>query len=77
MPITAERIDGHVVFVVEDAALMACFESDVSLELVRKIAIREPFRVVFRDSSFATDADRINAEQILAEVSPVTDVKAI
>ncbi|MDQ1250491.1 MAG: hypothetical protein QG597_4870, partial [Actinomycetota bacterium] len=29
------------------------------------------------DWGFATDADRINAEQIFAEISPATDIKAI
>ena len=47
------------------------------MALVREIAVREPLRAVFRDSGFATDSDRINAEQVFAEVSPATDVKAI
>lgn len=77
MPIAVEQVEGHEVFVVEDGAVIACFGDEVSPELVRKIAGREPLRVVFRDSGFATDADRINAEQVFAEVSPATDVKAI
>ena len=77
MAILVEQIDGHEVFVVEDGALVACFDDEVSPALVRDIAEREPLRAVFRDSGFASDADRINAEQIFAEVSPNTDVKAI
>lgn len=77
MPIAVERMDGHDVFVVEDGALVACFDSEVSLNLVRLIAEREPLRAVFRDSSFASDDARINAEQVFREVSPTTDVKAI
>lgn len=77
MQITVEEINGHEVFVVEDGALIACFDLEVSPTLVREIASREPLRAVFRDSSFATDADRINAEQVFTEVSPSTDVKAI
>jgi adenine-specific DNA-methyltransferase len=77
MPIAAEQIDGHEVFVVEDGALIACFGSGISAALIREIASREPLRAVFRDSGFVTDADRINAEQIFAEVSPATDLKAI
>jgi adenine-specific DNA-methyltransferase len=77
MPIKVEGIEGHDVFVVEDGTLVACFDADVTPALVREIARREPLRVVFRDSGFATDADRINAEQVFAEVSPATDVKAI
>ncbi|MCP4306933.1 MAG: site-specific DNA-methyltransferase [bacterium] len=77
MSISVEQIDGHEVFVVEDGALVACFDDKVSPTLVRDIAEREPLRAVFRDSGFGSDADRINAEQVFAEVSPSTDVKAI
>lgn len=77
MSISVEQVDGHEVFVVEDGALVGCFDNEVSSALVRNIAEREPLRAVFRDSGFASDADRINAEQIFAEVSPSTDVKAI
>ncbi len=77
MPIVAEVVDGREVFVVEDGALIACFDDKVSPVVVREIAAREPLRAVFHDSGFATDADRINAEQVFAEVSPATDVKVI
>ena len=77
MPIAVEEIDGHEVFVVEDDALIACFADEVSAEVVKAIAERQPLRAVFRDSGFATDADRINAEQIFAERSPATDVKTV
>jgi adenine-specific DNA-methyltransferase len=77
MPISVEQIEGHEVFVVEDDALIACFDTEVSTELVRAIAKREPLRAVFRDSGFVSDDARINAEQIFREVSPSTDVKAL
>ncbi|MEU0772113.1 site-specific DNA-methyltransferase [Streptomyces albogriseolus] len=77
MPMTVEQVDGSEVLVVEDGALIACFDNKVSAAVVREIASREPLRAVFRDSGFATDADRINAEQVFAEVSPATDVKVI
>lgn len=77
MPITVERIEGHEVFVLEDDVLLACFELEVGPELVRVIAERRPLRAVFRDSGFASDDARINAEQIFREISPSTDVKAI
>lgn len=77
MPIDVEQIHGHEVFVVEDGALIACFAPEVSAELVREISRREPLRAVFRDSGFASDDARINAEQVFREVSPATDLKAI
>lgn len=77
MPIDAEQIDGREVLVVEKGALVACFDGDISPAVVHAIAKRQPLRAVFRDSGFASDDSRINAEQIFREVSPATDVKAI
>lgn len=77
MPIRAEQIEGREVFVVEDDALIACFDIKLSPELVRAIAKREPLRAVFRDSGFVSDDARINTEQIFREISPSTDVKAL
>jgi adenine-specific DNA-methyltransferase len=76
-PISVELIQGRKVFVVEDGALIACFDSEISSELIRDIAKREPLRAVFLDSGFASDDARINAEQVFRELSPATDVKAI
>lgn len=77
MPIMVEELDGHEVFVVEGGAVIACFDLDLGPELMHLIANRGPLRAVFRDAGFASDAARINAEQIFREVSPSTDVKAI
>ncbi len=77
MSISTETIGGSDVYIIEEGALIACFNNDVSPELVRAVAERGPLRAVFLDSGFASDAARINAEQIFREVSPSTDVKAI
>lgn len=76
-PILVDKIDEREVFVVENGALIACFDTEVTHVLVREIAKREPLRAVFRDSAFVSDAERINADQVFAEISPSTDVKAI
>ena len=62
---------------VADDALIACFADEVTDDVVQAIAKRQPLRAVFLDAGFATDAARINAEQIFREVSPETEVKAI
>jgi adenine-specific DNA-methyltransferase len=77
MPICVEEVDGHELFVVEDEALIACFDDRVSSDLVHAIAKRAPLRAVFRDFGFVSDDARINAEQVFREVSPATDVKVI
>jgi adenine-specific DNA-methyltransferase len=68
--------DGRLISVAGDA-LIACFSRDVSDTVVREIAARHPLRAVFLDAGFATDAARINTEQIFRELSPETDVRAI
>ncbi|WP_100482400.1 site-specific DNA-methyltransferase [Mycobacteroides abscessus] len=77
MPVVCEELEGDEVYVVDDGALIAFFGSEVSPDLVRAMARREPLRAVFRDSGFASDDARINAEQIFRELSPATDVKVI
>ena len=77
LPISLESIDGREVHDVDDGALIACFADSISPELIRVIADRQPLRAVFRDSAFASDSDRINADQVFAEVSPATEVKTI
>ncbi|MSR98483.1 site-specific DNA-methyltransferase [Arthrobacter sp. BL-252-APC-1A] len=77
MAVTVDNIMGNEVFVVEDGALIACFEAAIDPLVVRAIAAHKPLRAVFLDSGFGSDDARINAEQIFRELSPSTDVKAI
>jgi adenine-specific DNA-methyltransferase len=76
-PIAVEQVDGREIFLVADGALIACLARDISLAAVSDIAVRRPSHAVFLDSGFATDADRINAEQVFARVSPGTEVQVI
>lgn len=76
-PITVEETAGLRILSVADDALIACFSDKVTDAVVQEIADRHPLRAVFKDSGFASDAARINAEQIFREVSPETEVRAI
>ncbi len=76
-PIVVEEVASRRVLSVDDDALMVCFANDITDELVKTIAARRPLRAVFLDAGFATDAARINAEQIFREVSPETEVRTI
>jgi adenine-specific DNA-methyltransferase len=77
LPIVRETILGKTVYFVSGTALAACFDSGVDDALIREIAARKPLRVVFRDTSYASDDTKINAVQILAQLSPTTDVRTI
>ncbi|MFA4917352.1 MAG: hypothetical protein WC560_11880 [Syntrophales bacterium] len=77
LPIAKETIDGKTVFLVDTNALMACFDSGITEELVKKLAKRKPLRAVFRDDAFGSDSVKINVEQIFKLLSPGTEVKSI
>ena len=77
LPINRQTLHGKTVYSVDGNALIACFEAGVTDDLVKDIAARAPLRAVFRDTSFARDADRINAEQLFRQLSPGTELKAI
>ncbi len=77
LPIRRETVQGKSVFFVDDTALVACFERGITEDLVKELAGHEPLRVVFRDNGFASDAVKINVEQIFRQLSPTTDVKSI
>ena len=60
LPIRREKVGGKELFIVNNGALVACFEEEISLETIRYIAGLSPQRLIFRESSFATDADKLN-----------------
>jgi adenine-specific DNA-methyltransferase len=65
------------VFFVDDNALVACFDTGITEDLVKELAEHEPLRVVFRDNGFVSDAVKINVEQVFRQLSPTTEVKSI
>lgn len=65
------------VFVVNDDDLIACFDSNITEEVVKQIALMKPLYVVFRDSSMANDSVNTNFEQIFATYSPNTIRKVL
>lgn len=77
LPIRRETMKGKTVFLVDDNALVACFDTGVTEELVKELAHREPLRVVFRDNGFVSDAVKVNVEQVFRQLSPGTDLKSI
>ena len=59
-PLRMEEVDGKHLHIVNEGALVACFDKDISVEAVSRIAELKPLRVIFREECFATDADKLN-----------------
>lgn len=74
---TSTQVAGCTVHNVDNGALAACFDKAVPRAVVEYIANLQPLRAVFRDSAFATDAEKINVTEIFKNLSPDTKVKVI
>ncbi len=70
-------IDNKKVHIIDDSALIACFEKNISEQVIRSIAEMKPDYAVFRDQSFTSSSNRINLEEIFKSKSPETVVKVI
>ncbi|WP_308618210.1 site-specific DNA-methyltransferase [uncultured Eubacterium sp.] len=70
-------IAGKKVFNVEDNYLIACFDDNVTEEVITEIAKQKPYYFVMRDSSMANDSVATNFEQIFASYSPDTVRKVL
>lgn len=75
--IEKSTIGGKTVFNVEDSYLIACFDDNVTDEVITAIAKQKPYYFVMRDSSMANDSVATNFEQIFAAYSPDTVRKVI
>ena len=70
-------IAGKKVFNVEDNYLIACFDEDITDDVITEIAKQKPYYFVMRDSSMANDSVATNFEQIFAAYSPDTVRKVL
>ena len=59
-PLREETIAGKTLHIVNEGAFVACFDNEINLETIRHIAEMKPQRVIFRESCFSTDADKLN-----------------
>lgn len=75
--IEATTIAGKKVFNVEENYLIACFDDNVTEEVITEIAKQKPYYFVMRDSSMANDSVATNFEQIFAAYSPDTVRKVL
>lgn len=75
--IEEKTISDKRVFSVADGFLMACFDKDVTEEVITAIAKQKPYYFVMRDSSLANDSVATNFDQIFAAYSPDTVRKVL
>ena len=70
-------ISDKKVYNVADGFLYACFDANVTEDVITEIAKKEPYYFVMRDSSMANDSVATNFDQIFATYSPSTVRKVL
>ena len=78
--IEESTIGGKKVFTVApntDKCLVACFDENVTEDVITEIAKKQPYYFVMRDSSMANDSVATNFDQIFATYSPSTVRKVL
>ena len=77
LPMTQEVVDGKTIYTVNDGDLVACFAENVSEDVVKAMADKMPLRVIFRDSCFAQDADKINIYETFKQLLDWSDQEVV
>ena len=68
--IEEKMIGKNKVYYVAGNSLVACFDNNIDIDIVDKICECEPYKVVFKDSAFKTDNDKINLEERFKKLLP-------
>lgn len=73
LPMTSEEVDGKMIYTVNEGDLVACFADKVTDNVVRAMADKQPLRIIFRDSCFEQDADKINIYETFKQLLDWSD----
>lgn len=77
LKIEEKEIMNNKVYFVDDNALIACFDNSIDINIVDEICKYNPLKVVFKDSSFKYDNDKINLEEKFKKLSPETEISIL
>lgn len=77
LKIEEKNILGNKVYFVDSNSLIACFDENLDINIVDEICEHNPLKVVFKDSSFKNDNDKINVEEKIKKQSPDTEINIL
>ena len=76
LPMQSETVDGCTIYTVNNGELAACFSEGITDNVVRTMADKQPLRILFRDSCFTQDAQKINIYEQFKQLMDWTDDEA-
>ena len=77
MNIKEKNILDNKVYYVEDNCLVACLDNNINIEILDEMCKCNPLRIVFKESAFKYDNDKINLQERIRKISPDTDVSIL
>ena len=77
LSIEKKKILNNKVYFVESNSLVACFDNTIDINIIDEICKSKPLKIVFKETSFKTDSDKINSFERIKKMSPETEVNII
>ncbi len=77
LSIEERKIFNNNVYFVENNSLVACFDDTIDINIVDEICKCNPLKIVFKESSFKTDSDKINTFERIKKISSETEVNIL
>lgn len=77
LKIEEAKLAGKTIYKVAGNSLYCCFDTGINEAFAKEVAGEQPLRIVFRDSSFASDTAKENVKQLLKQLSPDTEMRVI
>ena len=77
LSIEEKKILNNNVYFVESNSLVACFDDTIDINIIDEICKCKPLKIVFKESSFKTDSDKINTFERIKKLSSETEVNVI
>ena len=77
LPMASEEVDGKMIYSVNYGDLVACFADDITENIVKAMAEKQPLRVLFSDSCFTRDDAKINVFETLKQLLDWSEEEAM
>ncbi len=77
LSIEERKINNNNVYFVENNSLVACFDDTIDINIVDEICKCNPLKIVFKESSFRTDSDKINVFERIKKLSSEAKINII
>lgn len=77
LKINEKELKNNKIYFVEENSLVACFDDNFNIDNIEEICKVKPLKLVFKDSCFRTDNDKINVSERIKKLSPETKISVI